>query len=156
MILRPATAGDREAVVTLALHFHRATPYGGLLVVDSERVGVLFDVALQDGIIFVAELENGDEGGELVAFLGLVLLTHTLSGDRYAEEVAWWVEPAYRSGTLGPRLLARAEAWAVENGCAFLKMVAPVGTEVGLYYARRGYEPIETAFLKRVVATEVS
>jgi len=150
MILRPATGADRDAVVDLALHFHAATPYGQLLTVDEDRVGVLFDLALEGGIVLVAELENGDEGGELVAFLGLVILEHTLSGDRYAEEVAWWVEPLYRNGTLGPRLLRRAEEWALANACAFLKMAAPVGTEVGSFYERQGYQPIETAFMKRV------
>jgi len=152
MILRAATAADRADVVALALNFHAESAYGYLLAVDPQRVGVLFDLALDQGVVFVAERDTvpGPAGPELVAFLGLVVLEHTLSGDRYAEEVAWWVEPEYRSGTLGPRLLALAEEWASAHGCAFLKMVAPIGTTVGAFYERRGYQPIETAFMKRV------
>lgn len=150
MILRPATLADRAAVVDLALHFHAATPYAALLDVDPERVGATFDVALAHGVVLVAALEPGAAGDALVAFLALAAHVHMLSGERYAEEIAWWVEPAYRTGTLGPRLLARGEAWAAAHGCAFVTMAAPWGSDVARYYARCGYVPVETAFLKRV------
>jgi len=146
MTIRPATVRDRAAVVTLALRFHTETAYRQLIAVDAERIGALFDVALRDGIVLVAERDV-----DLVAFLALVALDHTLSGDRYAEEIAWWVEPAYRSGTLGPRLLARGEAWAAEHGCAFINMVAPAfAIGVADYYQRRGYAAVETTFMKRL------
>ena len=150
MILREATPADRDQVVALALRFHGATPYAQLLVIERTRVEALFAVALATGVVLVAEAEHTAEGGELVAFLALAALEHTLSGERYAEEIAWWVEPRYRDGTIGPRLLALAEAWARADGCAFIKMVAPVGTAVGTFYDRRGYHPIETAWMKRV------
>lgn len=146
MILRPATLADRAAVVQLALAFHGSTPYAGLLDVDPDRLGAQFDVALQHGVIFVAEVEAA-----LVGFFALAALDHGLSGDRYAEEMGWWVEPAYRAGTVGPQLLRRAEEWARAHACRFLKMVQPFGADVlGRFYERQGYAPIETAFIKRV------
>lgn len=148
MNIRPATAGDRDGVITLARRFHQASSYGSLLTVRQELVGVLFDLALEHGVIFVGEMPLTG----LVGFLGLVVLDHTLSGDRYAEEVAWWVEPAYRTGMLGPRLLRQAEGWAASHECVFLKMSAPAGTDVGVFYARQGYVPIETAYMKRLTA----
>ena len=158
MILRPATIADRDAVVALALHFHASTPYGSLVTVDPLRIGYLFDLALASGVVFVAESGLPDDpDGEpvpasaVVAFLGLTVLELAVSGDRYAEELAWWVEPAYRSGTLGPRLLRMAEDWAVAQGCAFVKMGAPEGQPaVGRWYQRQGYQAVETAFMKRV------
>ena len=159
MILRPATIADRAAVVALALHFHASTPYGSLVTIDPVRIGYLFDLALADGVVFVAACEslardaNGDAvpSTVIVAFLGLTVLELAVSGDRYAEELAWWVEPAYRSGTLGPRLLRMAEDWAVAQGCAFVKMGAPEGQPaVGRWYQRQGYQAVETAFMKRV------
>ena len=150
MILRAATDADRDQVVDLALRFHAATPYTQLLTVDRERVEAIFVVCLEHGIVLVAEAEHTAEGGELVAFIALAAIEHSLSGDRYAEELGWWVEPHYRAGTIGPRLLAMAEAWARADGCVFLKMVAPIGTTVGQFYDRHGYQPIETAWMKRV------
>jgi GNAT superfamily N-acetyltransferase len=152
MILRAAVPSDRDAVVTLGLCFHAETPYGDLLRVDPDRIGAQFDVALAHGVVFVAERDDvpGPNGPELIGFLALAALTHMLSGDHYAEEMGWFVLPAYRTGTLGPRLLRRAEEWAQANGCTFLKMAAPYGTTIGSFYARAGYQPIETAYLKRV------
>jgi len=147
MVIRPATVADRVAVVALSLRFHGSTPYARLLAADPERIGALFDVALAQGVVYVAEVRGS--AGELAAFLAVVALEHTLSGDRYAEEIAWWVEPAYRTGLLGPRLLRQVEGWAAAHGCAFLKMAAPSGTDVGTFYERQGYVPIETAYLKR-------
>lgn len=152
MILRPALPTDRDAVIALGLCFHAETPYGELLHVDPDRIGAQFDVALEHGVVFVAERDDvpGPNGPELVGFLALAALPHMLSGDRYAEEMGWFVLPRYRLGTIGPRLLRRAEEWARTNGCAFLKVAAPEGTDVGYYYERAGYQPIETAYLKRV------
>lgn len=154
MIIRPATVDDRDAVTTLALRFHASSPYARLLKVDAVLVGVLFDLALEQGTVIVGELESYDGAAlrALVGFIALVALEHTVSGDRYAEEVAWWVEPAHRVGLLGPRLLRRAEGWAVTHGCAFLKMAAPAGTDVGAFYERQGYAAIETAYMKRLAA----
>lgn len=151
MVIRTATSADRNAVVELALHFHAGTPYGALLNIERDRIASLFDMALAEGVVFVAAAEALPAAGP-VAFLALVPLVHSLSGELYAEEVAWWVEPEYRSGTLGPRLLAHAETWALDRDCAFLKMVSPAGTVVGAYYQRRGYIEIETAYMKRLVA----
>jgi GNAT superfamily N-acetyltransferase len=165
VILRPAVARDRATVVMLGLQFHAESPYSRLLAVDAERLGAQFDIALELGIVVVAERDNvpGPAGPELVGFIGLAALDHPLSGERFAEEIGWWVAPEYRSGTLGPRLLRWAEDWARQHGCAFLKMSAPAGdlvddgkgrryeqTPLGRFYEQRGFRPIETAFFKRV------
>lgn len=150
MILRSALAADRDRVVALALHFHRETPYGSLLTVDPDRIGAQFDLALDRGVVLVAESDCICGRAELVGFLALVAHQHMLSGEIYAEELGWFVEPAYRTGTVGPRLLRRAEEWARLHACRFLKMAAPTGTDVGDFYARQGYQSVETAYLKRV------
>ena len=153
MILRPATADDRDAVIALAMRFYAASPYGRLLAVDLDHLHQMFDSAVEDGIVIVAEPEHSDEGGELLGFLALDALEHRVSGERFAAEVGWWVEPAYQAGTIGRQLLERAEAWAKAHDCAFLLLSAMPGADgpaVGAFYERRGYQPIETLFMKRV------
>lgn len=147
MILRLATGEDRDAVVELAMHFYRSTPYASLLTVDREFLIAQFIAAMEHGVVLVAETEHPPE---LVGFLVLIAAIHALSGDRFAEEIGWWVEPAHRYGTLGPQLLRRAEEWARANGCVFLKMIAPEGSDVGRFYEQQGYRAIETAYFKRV------
>jgi GNAT superfamily N-acetyltransferase len=153
LILRRAVEADRPAVVALAMTFFEASTYSAVITVDPGLVGLQFDMALETGVVFVAERDDivPPGGPELVGFLALVPLIHLLSGDRYAEEMAWFVGPRYRSGTVGPRLLRRAEEWARENGCVFLRMAAPHSTDVGRFYETQGYQAIETAYLKRVV-----
>lgn len=146
MTFRVGTVADRDVVVALALHFHASTAYSQLLTVDPERIAALFHVALVHGVVFLAV--RADE--TVVGFIGVVADVHRLSGDRYAEEAAWWVEPEARSGIVGPKLLALAELWARQHACAFIVMLAPVGTPVGHFYDRLGYQPIETAWMKRL------
>lgn len=144
MRIRQAVAEDRPRVLHLAMQFHGGTPYGELVKLDAERMEVLFGLALNQGVVFIAEGADGPIG-----FIALVRMEHEMSGELYADEVGWWVEPEYRSGTVGPRLLAHGELWAFDNECAFIKMVAPAGSTVGRFYQKSGYTEIETAHIKR-------
>jgi GNAT superfamily N-acetyltransferase len=80
--------------------------------------------------------------------LALAAVPHPVSGQDYAEELAWWVEPAHRGSSIGPRLLAAAEAWCVQNKLGVLKMVAPAASDVGAFYVRRGYTLVESVYQK--------
>jgi len=86
----------------------------------------------------------------LVGMLGLVAITHPASGADYADEIVWWVDPEFRGGSIGPRLLAAGETWARRRGLPLVNMVAPEGSDVGRFLARQGYTPIETAWVKRL------
>lgn len=101
-----------------------------------------------------AVLNFGDEYGPnkpaLVGMLAIVALPHPLAGGKVAEELAWWVEPEWRQGLLGPKMLREAEAWATRNGAVMVKMVAPAGTDVGEFYERIGYQAVETAYIKSI------
>jgi len=104
------------------------------------------------GTIFVADIANPDRpsGRELVGMLGIIVALHPVTGRPYADELAWWVNPAHRRGRVGPALLGRGEQWARQMGASMLKMVAPVDTDVGRYYRKHGYDAVETAYVKRL------
>lgn len=82
--------------------------------------------------------------------LAIVVLPHPITGRLYADELAWWVEPRFRRGRIGPTMLKHAEAWARQKGATVLKMVAPAGTDVGRFYEATGYRAVETAYQKRL------
>lgn len=94
------------------------------------------------GIVFVMEHE-----GLIVGMLGVLLSDHPMSGERWATEVCWWVDPAHRG--CGVRLLRQAEAWATTRGAVRLVTVSPAGSaDVDRLYEALGYAPVETSWQK--------
>ena len=148
-MVRPARVEDRAACIAMAAEFSQTTDYRAFPV-SLEQLGLLFDVltGLEQeadplGAILVAEVE-----GRVVGMICLALVPHLLTGLPYVDEVAWWVTPTHRSGTVGPRLRKAAEDWGVQNRASMIRMVAPCGSDVGRHYRRCGYLEVETAFWK--------
>ena len=146
-MIRPAVSADVPRIVELVGHFLNQTPYGRLFDFDPDRLRLLADGVILDlGVILLAELD-----GVIVGMVAATALPEPYTGRPIAEELAWWVEPAHRQGAIGPKLLAALETWARTKGLALVKMVEPAGTPgVGAYYRRRGYEPVEIAWVKRL------
>lgn len=82
---------------------------------------------------------------------GLLLASaqdHPFAAVRFAMETVWWIDPAARGGAAGAMLDAY-EAWAKEQGCAFVGMAAlATFPRAGAIYERRGYREAETHYLK--------
>lgn len=144
MTIREATLEDSARLVEMAIRFLTETPMGEAVPPAPLKLAQLVLQVLDVGVIFVAEVN-----GRLEGFIALVALEHPMSGEAYADELAWWVEPEARSRSIGPRLLSRAEDWCRQNALSFLKMVAPIGSGVATAYLRLGYQEIETSFMKR-------
>jgi GNAT superfamily N-acetyltransferase len=144
--IRPAAVSDLEHLAHLGVRFILSTPvYASLMQPDAGRIYALLAVALEQGVILVAEVNDYVVGG-----IALVVIANPISGDPTADEVAWFVAPEFRSSTIGPRLLGAAEDWCAAHGATTIKMIAPAGSAVGEYYARRGYVAVETAYAKKV------
>lgn len=151
MILRAAGLRDRAALIQLAVSFVEKTQYRGappeLVGTDPAVIGALLDnlFSLRDlaAIFVVTDADDVPFGG-----IALVDIPSPVTTRRYADELAWFVEPTHRGFRAGPRLLAAAEDWARTRGLHMIKMVAPFGTRVGAFYERRGYTPIETSYVK--------
>lgn len=142
--LRRATADDTPSLIRLAGHFIEGTIYGEIFAVNPQALEVLIALILTRGVVFV--VDAGASG--IIAMLGAIAVPHPVTGDLFAEEQAWWVEPEYRGTSVGPALMDAFEQWAYEQGARFAKVAAPAGSSVGTYYARRGYRPIEIAYGK--------
>jgi GNAT superfamily N-acetyltransferase len=145
-VIRAATPADADRIVEMAEHFLAATPYGQFLPAQRERLLALVDPVCARGVILLADAPK-PFAPLPVGLLAIYEAEHPFSGTRYGDELIWWVEPVFR-GRVGVQLLEAGEQWAADRGLAFLKMVAPHGSEIGHFYERRGYRPIETAFQK--------
>lgn len=143
MTIRDATAGDTPRLVDMAQHFLLSTPYGQMFTPSRAQLEAFVEAIRTLGVIIVAERLERLEG-----MIGLAVMPHPIDGTLYAEEIAWWVEPTYRGGSVGPRLLKTAEAWAGRKNARGIRMVAPTGSTVGGFLTHRGYRAVETAYYK--------
>jgi GNAT superfamily N-acetyltransferase len=143
--VRRATQQDAGAILELSRRFLAGSPYGHLLAFNPDALESLIAFTLERGAVFLAEVD-----GAPVGFLAGMVVHNPISGELMAEEFAWWVNPEQRGGRLAYYILRSFEEWAGQMGSVCLKMVAPAGSDVGRFYARLGYTPLETAFIKRL------
>ena len=144
--IRPPGAADVDACVRLGGLFLASSPYGRYFPFKPDVLRALVERIFADGVAFVAEVD-----GAVVGMIGGFAFREGFAGELMLDELAWFVDPACRRGSLGPRLLAAWETWARQNGIAALRMVAPRGAyHVAAFYERLGYDPIDTAYLKRL------
>jgi GNAT superfamily N-acetyltransferase len=135
----------------MAAEFNATAEYRDLPA-TLDHLGELFHaltgIGLEDAVPALGTILVAEVDGRVVGMICLALVPHLLTGQLYVDEVAWWVDPAHRGGTAGPRLLKAAEQWAVQNHANLIRMVAPCGSDAGRYYRRCGYKEVETTFSK--------
>lgn len=147
MQIRMATAADEATVVDLARHFLGTSRYGEFIPFDPARItaAVLALITGGHGIVWIAE-QDTRAIGMLAAFVG----PYPFTGEKWVDELAWFVRPERRGRLAGPYLLRRLEEWAQENEVRMIKLSAPVGSRVAAFIERAGYIPVETSFYKRL------
>lgn len=148
-MIRKATHNDVERIVEMVGHFMAErvgdTRYGDVLKFKPKVVAKLADLVIDKGIILLAVVDD-----QVVGMLAGVPLEEMIANTPMLDEMVWWVEPAHRKGTVGPRLLKRLEEWSRQKGLRLVKMVAPAGSGVGAFYKKLGYEEVETSYVKRL------
>lgn len=150
MVIREAHASDAESLLRMALAlvdtFLVRVP---VLGVDARGVGrrLLEGMALgpRDGRLLVAEVDGAPRG-----VMGAVRVRQETTGEDYAQELIWWVDPPYRSRGVGPALLQAVENWARSADLRMLKLEAPNASRAGKYLARHGFVPVEVTFVKEL------
>lgn len=151
MTIRPATAGDRDALLHMALRFLASSRYGTLVGSTPEHLERLITFLQEDprGVAFLAECD-----GQAAGLIAATVVPNHISGRLSGSEIAWWVQPEFRRRTrAGVRLLDAAEAWARAQRAETFQMIAPAGAEdLEGFYRRRGYVELETVFQLRLAA----
>lgn len=155
MTIRTGTTSDVAECVELFEHLIEAHPMGKMMGGKRADLAALLVRVMERGAVIVAEVPAivQNERVTMTRIVGMIAIfaaEHHLSGVPIGHEIAFWVEPAHRGGTIGPRLLEAAEAWACKKGLAVLQLMSPVGSGLGDHYHRLGYEAVETVFLKRL------
>lgn len=145
-MIREATLSDVPAMVEMGQRFARTAPYRGVLHENPIQMAAMGTSLIESeaGTILVLE-----RSGVLIGMIGMICTPHFMSGEMFAGEVFWWVDPGERGG--GVRLMKSAEEWAAAQGAKTMQMVAPTD-RVGRLYARMGYAPTETTFQKALTS----
>lgn len=146
MKTRIAEPPDKLSVIELARKFHQCTAYTAIPF-DAETASDLFDSALGQNLVFVAE-----HGGEVVGFvLGLAFPSVLNKKVLMGSELAWWVEPEYRGTSAGIKLLNHIEQSAQTLGVKAWSMICLESLSpdmVEAIYLRMGYRKSERSYTK--------
>lgn len=91
-------------------------------------------------------LDSGRPTGVLMARV----FDYELGPARVAKETVWWIDPSQR-GRAAMRMLEFYETWAAGRGATAVGMAAlAAAPRAGEIYQRRGYQPVEQHFVKRL------
>jgi predicted N-acetyltransferase YhbS len=146
VIYRMATPADRDALIELGTSFMGEYRHTMAVVTEiGARAAARVDDVLDRGVACVAE----DRAGQIVAMLGFLVAAHPMTGVMTAFEVAWYVHPVQRGGSVALRLVREAEIMALAAGATRLQIGAP-DDKVAHFLNRAGYVVAETTFVKEL------
>ena len=140
-MIRDAQKADIGRMVDMGQRFRKDTCYDKYLRDNPERMAELCETLISKGTLIVSEKE-----GEIIGMLGFIIYPHFISGDIFAGEVFWWVEPEHRGE--GLRLLKEMKSRARAAGAKFYQMIAPNESEAKVVrlYRRLGCELVESTY----------
>lgn len=141
---------DIPRVVELGRNFFDASPYNSLTFSEQATENFLYAcLARPENNICILAVEDEEVVGALVGSISNL----PFSEDTVAAEIAWWVEPDYRKGTVGRDLKEAYEYWAIKMGAKKISMALLSGDYEKLldrYYRSTGYVKAETAYVKDI------
>lgn len=154
MTIREMTSKDLAAAVDLCFQFIADTPYQREFGLTASRTTVTntleSTLSSPTSIVLLAE-----QDGEFLGFiLGMVTPWLLNDEEKVATELAWFVAPEARGGTVGVRLMQAFVEWSTELGAQLVTMscIEEVsGEKVAGFYEKMGYSLLERAYSKAVV-----
>ncbi len=149
-MIRPATIGDLDVVMDMAVQFYATTEYRNFAPFKMDTGEVLFRYMLDEGVVLVAEDE-----GVVVGMTALILTEFMFNTDyKSAHEVCWWVNPGSRAGGIGIALLRAIEPACRAKGATLIQMMSLSTSppQVDVLYRRAGYDLSEKSFVKMLGA----
>lgn len=148
MNIRIATVEDAAVLTAMGRDFLQYSEYRNVQVTDEQmQAGIAQIIAFECS--FVAEMD----GRVIGAILGVTGPLWFAAHVRTAIEMAWWVDPAYRTTSAGIRLLKAFEDHARNLNVRYIAMsdlVVQGDTPVARLLARMGYSVTERMHTKEI------
>jgi N-acetylglutamate synthase-like GNAT family acetyltransferase len=131
MLIRQAKQTDIDTITVLANKMVQNTVFTNI---KRDRIEKILSVPTAVG--FVAESE------EIVGFICGALHNQFFTQQKFASDMALYVEPKYRGGSAAFRLVKAFENWAKEKGVSHIWLGQSVGQNIddtAKFYQRLGY-----------------
>lgn len=138
MDVRSAVEGDHHRVISLLRESHQAAGFAWPF--QAAYADRLFWEHMAGGLVLVL-------GERAQGVLMAKAFEHPAGAGRWANETVWYIAPGAR-GRSALQMLDAYEQWAREQGCTVIGMASLATNDVSALYARRGYAPAETHFIK--------
>ena len=135
--IRQGDTDDIMSLIMLGREMHKESPRFRDMDYDEDKLMHLGLGLAEQGGIFIAEKDDKPVG----MVLGMVT-EHFFGHDLMATDLAFYVHPDHRGGTLAVRMLKKFEAWAFSLGAKVISVgvSTEVGSErTGQLYERLGY-----------------
>jgi GNAT superfamily N-acetyltransferase len=145
--VRIASPADTDALLAMGARFFAFSPFARLTTFDPEHARASIEQMREAGVVLVATVDGEIVGG----LLGLLTPLWFNQSAMVASEVAWWVDPQYRGGAAGVRLLYTFEAWAKERGATAVSLsdlVLDGEQPAGSLIDKLGYTLVERSHVK--------
>lgn len=147
--IRALTAEELPLCLPLGEHFFKEAQLPGTWNGDAFLASWQGFYEHGYGLIFGAF-----EGDDLVGVCGGLIAPDVNTGEKRATELFWWVEAEHRQSSAALPLMQRFERWADHEGCEAVTFAFIHGTGreevLDRWYRRRGYEPLETHYVRRL------
>jgi RimJ/RimL family protein N-acetyltransferase len=137
-MIRDAQLADLERILEMGQHFRKGTPYEKYITDSPECRSRLATQLIERKSLLVSEHD-----GKIVGMIGFLIYPHFMSGEIFAGELFWWVEPEHRGQ--GLRLEREMKKRARLAGAIKAQMIAP-NKKVARVIQRIGYEFVEATY----------
>jgi L-amino acid N-acyltransferase YncA len=147
MNIRPATLADMPQMLANTQKFIDTIPLVKSIPFDPESMTRAFEQMMEDGLVFVAEVDGVHLGG-CGAVKGPLFTNASI---QVASERFWWVEPGERAGGVGKALFGTLVNAAKQANCYYLAMIALHNDALPLVegmYLKAGMSPLERTYIK--------
>ena len=147
-MIREANKHDMPALLQMMRDYSTQTPVPALQAAaahDEAHVANLM-TQMMAGRGFVL-IDNESRG-----FIAALITTNVWCPDVYElHELAWWVKPEHRNGTVGGRLWKEFDRLAtdlIDDGRIDVAVTAVMANNSWIDYTKRGYAPMQATFFR--------
>lgn len=149
-IVRDATPSDVLDIVLSVKSFCKEIPHPAWSKVNATKVNSLVTALIDspNGFVNIVETE-----GEVVGALIAIVSDIPISDFMFAQELMFWVDPEHRNGKTASKLISNYVEWSKAKGCKFIRLSEldkVLEGKAGLLFKRKGFKPIETAYVMEV------
>ena len=148
-MVREANKFDIDAIIEMLKHYRMVAPIDALKYADDENYirQMMTEIIAGMGFILLAEKDGLPVGMLIAAMIPNIWNPKA----KQCSEVAYWVEPEYRGGTAGYRLLAayveKCDEWKRQGKISFFT-ITKMNNSPDLKYNKFGFAPLENTWVR--------